>query len=130
MKEIKERKSRNRKIRNNVEENNKEQLEKEYKEQKDKVSKMVREAITLYEKRNSEEIANNRNKVWENVKKLRGDGDRDEELIIYDENGDEIKPEDTIKEINKFWNTIYRKYDVNWEVWNEENRTFYINNKT
>ena len=66
MKEIKERKSRNRKIRNNVEENNKEQLEKEYKEQKDKVSKMVREAITLYEKRNSEEIANNRNKVWEN----------------------------------------------------------------
>ena len=130
LKEIKERKSRNRKIRNNVEESNKEQLENEYKEQKDKVSKMVREAITLYEKRNSEEIANNRNKVWENIKKLRGDGDRDEELIIYDENGDEIKPEDTIKEINKFWNTIYRKYDVNWEVWNEENRTFYINNKT
>ncbi|XP_064102661.1 chromosome partition protein Smc-like [Macrobrachium nipponense] len=67
---IKERKELNRKKRNERDNVVKESLEKKYMQKKKEVQLLIREEITIYEKKITEEIRRNKNKeLWENIEK-------------------------------------------------------------
>ena len=89
---------------------------------------LIKEEITKYEKRITEEIKADRNrKMWENINYLRGKNktysNTKKENYIYDENGDKI---DNTKDIMKnFWSKIYSKHENHTKTnWNQNRETY------
>ena len=126
--EIKERKRINRLQRNETNVQLKEQYGKQYKMQKEKVKSIVREEMFKYEDRKTTEIRdkkNGNNKMWENIKELRGiESKRDRELKVYNNEGKELTGIEKEKEIREFWEGIFRKHKNRIEeIWDVGERT-------
>lgn len=127
-KEISIRRQYNKKKRHARTQNDKAKYQDLYLKQKIKVQELVREAVENYEKKETAEIMNNPNrskKLWENIKKLRGDEQKSKANIeIYNENGNRIT--EIQNELETFWKTVYQKQvnDTN-EIWNNEIKTNY-----
>lgn len=100
----------------------------EYKIQKRKVQELVKEGITKYEQKITNEVKEDKNgkKLWDNIKKLRGDSTRVNENHLYDENGNIIEEDEINNKITEFWEKIYQKHVNNiHKVWNTGERTKY-----
>ena len=114
--EIKERKKYNKLKRYCLNNQESDHYEKKYIEHKTKVQSLIKEEITKYEKRITEEIkADKSKKMWENINYLRGKNKTNKKVntenCIYDENGDKIYNANT--EIKNFWSKIYLKHENN-----------------
>ena len=120
--EIKKRKKLNREKRNETNEEQKIMKEEQYIQQKRKTQLLVNEAVTEYEKELTEEIKRNKNKLWENINKLRNSKEKKgEELQIYKRDGEILPRSEVEKEILNEWEKIYRKHDNKIDtVWNED----------
>ena len=69
---IKERKRINRLRRNEKDEGKRQLLWNQYLHQKMVVQIMIKDAMRIHEIKKAEEVKTNRNKIWENIKKLKG----------------------------------------------------------
>lgn len=126
---IKERKRYNRMQRNAGDNGEREIYRELYEKQKKKVQIMIREEITKYEKNITDEIRSNKgckDIQWAYINKLKGKRNREDEVFIYDEEGNRLERCKEIEAMNKEWNKIYRKGRNEIEhVWNEEEKKKY-----
>ena len=110
-------------------ENDKVRYKNEYKEQKRVVQHLVKEGITKYEKKLTDEIRENknRNNLWQCINKLRGIDKNKDESILYDEVGNKISESEVGTKIANFWRQIYQKH-VNQPHadWTEYKRNTYL----
>ena len=86
----------------------------EYKRQKQKVQLMVKEAITISERKITHEIRTSKNKsktLWENIDKLRkkerASGD---ETQLYDENKKPLDKDKEKEQLINYWTSIYQQH--------------------
>ena len=89
---IKQRRQINRERRNEEDELKKEFLWLKYQEKKKEVQILIRTSINEYERRVTEDIKQNGNKMWQNIQKLKGTEKRTEP-VIHNEDGTKIKKE-------------------------------------
>ena len=85
---IKKRRKINRKRRNCTDEGKRKELEAEYNKQRKVVQRLVREAVTEYEKELAKELRKDKNGglMWKKMKQIRGKGmDKDKEDKIYED---------------------------------------------
>ena len=92
-----------------------------------KVQQAVSQAVTEYEKKITEEIKNNRNKIWENISKLRSNNEKKDEVIhLYNREGKLIPESETEKEMINEWQKIYCKHENKiGSIWNEDQKIKY-----
>ena len=126
-KEIKERKRINRTRRNTKDEEEREALWKKYQEKKLEVQHLIKEAIKEHERKRSEEVRSNRNKVWENIKRLKGEPTKKETNVqIHNDNGEVLNEEERRNAVKEFWTNIYQKHENRIkEEWSEEEQYKY-----
>ena len=86
-----------------------EEYEKQYEKQKYKTQMLIKEEITKYEKKITEDIMRNPNtRIWETIKTLQGKKKHENrKQEIYDNNQVIISEEEWSQQIETFWNTIY-----------------------
>ena len=107
----------------------------QYKCQKQKVQIIIKQAITVMEKKITDEIRTNKNKsraMWENIAKLRkAETSRMEEIQLYDEEGNQLDKGKEREELVNFWTAIYQQHanEVDKE-WNEEEQQRYAKDLT
>ena len=122
---IKERRKINRERRNETDCERKQMLWEEYLEQKTKVQELIAIAVNEHEKRVSEEIRKNKNKMWENIKKLKGVSTK-RESVMYNDQGQKLSEEEKSAEIKHYWQGIYCKHPNEIEnEWNDQQRLNY-----
>ena len=126
--EIKVRKRLNREKRGKVGEEYERAYER-YKDQKQKVSKMVWEVKTAYEREMAEEMKGNKgsNKMWQMVDKLRGkEKTGGKRKKLYDGNGNELEEDMECEKMMECWTELYQR-DENRvrEVWSERKKNEY-----
>ena len=125
---IKERKALNREKRNETDAVKKGQLEQMYLCKKRQVQSKIQEEMSKYEIKKTEEIKKDKSrKVWDNIRMLRGQSKGGEENIhIYDLEGNKLNDEVAGQEVEKYWGDIYRKHENKMiEVWNEHEKRKY-----
>lgn len=125
---IKERKELNRRKRNEKNPSIKDRLEGEYLEKKKEVQRLVKDQITIHEKKKTREIRENKGtKLWENIDMLRNNNKKREESVqIYNEQGEILEIEEAKGELIKFWEGIYGRHENNIDnEWNEEKKKEY-----
>ena len=91
------------------------------------MQQLIKEAIKEHEKKLSEEVRSNKNKVWENIKRLKGEQiKKDVKVQVHKEDGVQLNEEEKRKNIREFWTGIYRKHDnkIN-EEWSNQERYRY-----
>ena len=118
--EIKNRKKYNKLKRNCLNEIEKDYFESKYLEHKEKVKLMVKNEITKYEIKITDEIKADKNRrLWQNINYLRGKNKiTKQQNYIYKENGEKI--EDPKRQIKEFWSEIYSKRNNNTQKnWSE-----------
>ena len=122
---IKERRKINRERRNETDPVKKEELWVKYLEKKMEVKEEIRNKIREYERSVSEEIKQNKNKMWENIRKLKGETKkRDTEM--YSDTGEKLNEEEQRAEIKQYWTEIYCKHDNHIEnSWNDNQKELY-----
>lgn len=129
--EIKKRKDINRKKRNarNQTATEKDMLCQEYKHQKRKVQMMVKEAITVSERKITEEIRKSKNKsksLWENIDKLKKNERVRAETHLHDTSGNLLELEEEREQLTKYWTSIYQKHENEAKnKWYEEHQKDY-----
>ena len=66
--------------------------------------------------------------LYNNIKKLKKIEIRNnEEIEIYNEEGQKLTEDETTKEIKRYWQTIYQKHENKIdEIWNEATKREYI----
>ena len=105
--EMKKKREINRKKRNTTDEKERAELETKYQEQRKNVKKLIREGISNYEIKITNEIKEDRNsgrKLWQNINKLIGRGKKaDEEMKVFNERGQELSERDSKIEVPKYW---------------------------
>ena len=82
-----------------------------YREQKRKVQIMVRDGISQYERRITEEVRDNACNLWKNICKLRGEKMEIKETHIYDRDGVKLDDRDAVEDIREYWQGIYHKHE-------------------
>ena len=107
---IKLRRKTNRERRNENDPQKREELWLKYKQIKMETQIKIRNRMREYEEKQTEEIKSNRNKLWENIKKLRGQTTR-QKIEIYDTNGEVMEEREKDEEIMGYWSSIYRKHE-------------------
>ena len=127
--EIKKRKELNRKKRNEENQREKSLIDNAYRDQKRKVKILVKEAITISEKKITNDIRDSKNRskaMWKNIDKLRRKERREEETQLYD---DDKNPLDRIREkeeLVRYWTKIYQQHKNEIELeWNTEKQDSY-----
>ena len=134
-KEIKKRKEINRKKRKAKTPEEASSLEVLYQQQKRKVQSLVKDQLSMHEKKITEEIRHSTNRskaLWKNIDKLRKKERRkNEETNLYNSEGEKLKSKEEKEELAEYWKTVYQKHenDIS-QVWNEEIRREYIENLT
>ena len=103
-----------------------------YKEQKEKVQKMVKDAVMKHEKKVSQEIMEDKNRsrrIWDHIRKLQQvQKQKDDGILIYDINGVQLLKENIPRQLEMEWMKIYQKHpNTVHEVWNNELRETYEN---
>lgn len=129
-KEIKLRKQYNRLARNEKDEEKKKKLIALYSEQKCKVQLIIKNEITKYERKITNDIRFNKGnkRLWDIVNTLRGKEGKTSEDCIYTEDNQPISIEEQAGEIEEFWKTIYQQHEINLdEEWNTASTNQYIN---
>ena len=99
--------------------------------QKLKTKQIVKEAIWNHGKKLTDEIKMDKEnrKLWEHIKKLKGEEKKREIVKIYNEEGEELIRRTLTEELEEYWKTIYQKHRNDlYEIWNQENRTNYEQN--
>ena len=130
-KEINKRREINKNRRNTTNIHEKNRLMKEYEAQKNKVSRMVKEAIEIHEINITQKIITDKNRgkrVFQHINTLKNlNKNERKEIKLYDEQGEMI-PEERIKdELIQKWTPIYQssENDIN-RYWNNEEKEQYI----
>ena len=132
---IKKRKEINRKRRNTQSSIEKERFNQEYIEQKCKVQLLVKDAVTKYEKKITDELWKDKNRsktIWENIDRLRKkERTSEEDLHLYREDGSPLSGTEEKEELVRYWTIIYQQHtnDVDIE-WNVEKQESYIETVT
>ena len=90
---------------------------------------MIKEAMYKHEEMICREIRGKkggRNKMWENIKKLKKANEVRTEEKLYNDEGKEIKGQEVKLELTKYWKTIYqaRPNEIH-ETWNEKEKINY-----
>ena len=123
----------NRKKRNTKDEKEKANLERKYKEQKEIVKRLIREGITNYEIKITNEIkedGNSGRKLWENINKLIGRKTKEEgEMKVYNEQEQELNEQEMKREVPKYWKEYHKGKNEISQVWNKENHIKELNKK-
>ena len=123
----------NRKKRNTKDEKEKANLERKYKEQKEIVKRLIREGITNYEIKITNEIkedGNSGRKLWENINKLIGKKTKEEgEMKVYNEQEQELNEKEMKREVTKYWKEYHKGKNEISQVWNKENHIKELNKK-
>ena len=124
---IRKRKELNRKRRNATDKDEKEQWKNMYEIQKSKTQDIIREEIYKYEEKIAREIKESKDSgknMWKYINKLKGGKEKENDVRIYGEDGKELERCNISEEIEKFWNTVYKKHESNilCEVWNSERK--------
>ena len=123
----------NRKKRNTKDEKEKANLERKYKEQKEIVKRLIREGITNYEIKITNEIkedGNSGRKLWENINKLIGRKTKEEgEMKVYNEQEQELNEKEMKREVTKYWKEYHKGKNEISQVWNKENHIKELNKK-
>ena len=127
--EIKKRRLYNRQKRITNEDNTREEMEVRYREQKTKVQIMVKEAKENHERMLTEELRmdKNNNKLWDIIKRLKGNSKSIKEVYLYDGEGEKLASDKSKEVFINYWTSIYKKHEnkIN-EIWNEERKMNYI----
>ena len=126
---IKQRKEFNRRKRNENNTTKKTELEEKYKQKKYEVQRMIKEQITIHEKKETKEIKENKStKLWDNINKLRNiNNKKNENIEIYNDEGEKLSKEEAKEDITKYWGTIYKRHENKIEtVWDEQSRKEYM----
>ena len=128
---IKERRKINRERRNEPDERKRQILWTKYIEKKLEVQQMIKNRIYEYETQMTNEIKQDSNKMWQNIRKLKGQKTNKEVPVqLHYEDGTKIEEDKQNEEVLKYWNTIYKMHRNETEkVWNDQERTFYEENK-
>ena len=107
--EIKNRKKYNKLKRYCIDKTEKDYFESKYTEHKNKAKKLIKDEITKYEIKITEEIkADKSRKLWQNINYLRGKNKiTKQNTKIYDEKGNIMQ--NVTEEIKKFWTQVYTK---------------------
>ena len=118
-KSIKMRKQTNRERRKEQDETKKEILKDKYIKLKNENKTKIWERRQEYDKIRSEEVKNNPNKIWDNIRRLR-DKREDKQIELYNENGEKIEETEVEKELKQYWEGIYQKHEnkIN-DSWNQ-----------
>ena len=121
---ISKRREYNKKKRNAKTEREKQENEDLWQQQKQIVQKMVKEAVTTYERNTTKRIMEDPNrskKLWENIHLLKNNKKKDlAKITLVDENGNPIDIMDVPKKLQNSWQAIYQKHDNKIpEVWND-----------
>ena len=94
-----------------------------------KVKHIIRNAISNHEKIITEDIKKDQNrntKLWDNIKKLKGESIERKEIILYNLDGSKMKIEEQPKQLEEYWTGLYRARNNNIkEVQNNEKRREY-----
>ena len=93
-----------------------------YRGKKEEVHRMIREEMEKYEENLTEEIWKNRGKgsVFKNIKKIKGELDRGQEIKIYEE-GKIKEIEEALSSFFEFWRLVYNMGENKIEeAWDEE----------
>ena len=125
--EIKKRKQINRTKRSETDTTKKNELNEQYKVQKERVQMLIKIEIEKYERKITEEIKfnKNKNKLWENIKKLQGKENQRKDTYVYDERGNKISNEEERKELRDTWEKVYKKEKNEVEdFWNENKEQY------
>ena len=128
-KKIKERRRINRQKRN-AKDYEEEKLFKEmYEKKKREVQRMVKEAITIHEKKTTAEVRSSKNKsksLFENIDKLRKKERKENVFSLHDEQGKQLERIEAEEALMKFWRDIYQQHENEIkQIWNAETRDEY-----
>ena len=122
-KEISNKRNLNKQIRKTENNEAKESLFEKLKDKKKMISSLVHKEITIYEQRTSKNIIEDKNrnkKLYENIRQLKGETKKKEEIIVYDhETGRKLegqKLKDCLKE--KWENIMSTTENKSYEEWN------------
>ena len=125
---IKKRREFNRLARNAENDNIRDYWRNKYLTQKALVKDMVKEAISNYEMKLTNDIKQDKNgkKMWNHINKLRKKDDRKKE-VLYDEQGQRVDCERQINQlITDFWTGIYQQHDTSIStIWNDATKISY-----
>lgn len=129
-KEISLRRNYNKKVRAASSDREKSKWWQQYITQKFKVQGMVKEAMTVYESKLTDEIKRDRNKnkkLWQHVEKLRDGSKKMRKAVsIYDEEGNELEKETISEKLKACWQNIYQRHQNEIPtIWNQERRNNY-----
>lgn len=96
-----------------------------WREQKEVVKRLIREGISNYELKITKEIKEDRNsgrKLWDNIYKLIGKKTkRNEEMRVFNNEGQELDEQDIMREVPKFWREYLGKETNEISLaWNKE----------
>ena len=81
-----------------------------------KVKHIIRNAISNHEKKITEDIKKDQNrntKLWDNIKKLKGESIERKEIILYNLDGSKMKIEEQPKQLEEYWTGLYRARNNN-----------------
>ena len=126
---INKRKHYNRLARNASTENEKSKYKELYTRQKFEASSMIREGIRKYEYDITKKIREQDNikDMWKNINKLRRREENKRDVILYNEQGNIVKPPEIKKCICDFWKGIYQSRNNEIHLaWNDEEKAKYI----
>ena len=105
----------------------------EYMDQKNKVKRMVKEAITEYEVKMTNEIKNAKDsgrKMWKYINKLKGVDLKQKVVDIYNADGTIMEKCEMSEKVMGGWKGIYQMQGDNNELcWGEDRRTCYLMNE-
>ena len=128
---IKYRKYLNREKRKVIESQRQKELEELYQKQKVRVQQMIKEAMEIYEYNLTKEIKENKDnkKLWENIRKLKGENEKFKADQIFDKDGKIIKRKDMEETLFEYWEKIYTKHEneIN-DIWNQDSKDEYEKN--
>ena len=128
-KAIKERKKYNREARNAKDEETKKSAREKYKEKRERAKELIRMAIGKQEEKIAKELREKRNGryIWDNIRKLRGEEmRRQEQVAIYDKNGEKMEEREMEETIRYHWNGVLKKHPNRMtEKWTNEKKEQY-----
>lgn len=124
---IKERKALNRSKRNESDDIRRGQLEQMYRCKKIQVQEMIREEMSKHEIKKTEEIKKDKSrKLWENIDALRNKERKEENIQLYDTEGNKLEQVAAEKKLEEYWKGIYEKHENRIDiVWNTEEKEEY-----